>query len=714
MLVMRPLKMFAVLVAIILSTAFCAAAELANPGFEDGLASWRVFSHAETPVTISVDSPASGRNCALMSAASGAASLISAPIADAPNPFTITFRARCIDSKGTLSVGIAHETAIEPLWKSSAFADDRWHKVQLSIAATAPSLAFVATGGQWAIDDIACEAYSADSPVPHDKFAENAVYPEPLPEGWQPDGLLDARRRAIGDNAELLIKVQGLEVSIPEHISLRRGIRQGIETYCSNRGTVEQELKVSIQGPAGVIVPDWTVPIPPKRTMHIWIPIQRLITGDCWGRITFSSGAESKSAAIEITSAAAYPVFGISAADETLPTAADMASLAQLGGDAARLALPPEDPQSAISLIQAFSSTFIVAVPPGTAETAASANSASTFWMPSYQSNATFDQATDALCELAQALYARQRTPMICSSPFHLLANPQTGALSFSPEIPVSAATLSGCPNIPIASSLQSLVLDMPDLPASALISAQVDGKLASTPAECWTRLNRMTDLQPVRAAATEAGVHLPFTIDGIDLPTCGDRRLDALKLARALLNSTYQGATAAFLPSDTPNSVGLSLTADDADPISAMFRAISSELAGAMPVVALPAQEGIAAATDSDVTYRPFLRGDEGIVAMWNNTCKPAEIAITFRSQPLHASLLRMSADGDFIADQMQSIFRLGDRAKDAKLDAVFLRLDPLDVTILTVRLGDPQVSWLRAIERGEKYFITEKDDRR
>jgi len=714
-----------------LALSLCAggyAIPLANGGFEDDLAGWQALANGAASVSVSADRPATGQKCAQLIATAGDdAMLVSAPlpVTEIGNPFELQLRVRALSPAAQLSIGLVSATAEtemlrpEPLCTLPAGGDNNWHRLRLTVAARHDPqrplcLTVTATGeGNWAIDEVELLSHNPPDPQPHEAMADAASYPEPLLADWTPDGLLDARRRQIGQTADLLVDVAGMEISIPEEASCRRGVRQGIDTYCTNRGSRPKRLEVSVQGPADVKVPDWSVPVPPKETMHFYVPVQRLLLGDCWLKITFSYKDSQASVPLLLHTESAYPVLGASWSGEGQPSAdALLEKLLPLGAGIQHLVVgtaweAPANTQSGFE--------YILSPEAGTlddlvADLAKPDEAGQRHcWLPYTAESASVEEAGAGLRRLAAYLHKQDHSPNIFSFPYHLQWSEQDRALQLPPDYPLDAISLQECAgNTSGTWAVQSLTLQLPPLPGATVLRAELDGRSLSAPSAYWIRFNQCTDLAPIRQAAQAAGVALPFTVLATDLASSGDRRIDALKLGKTMVNTLYQGATAVLLNGrDTADRVGLLAAADggEADPVAEIFAALVPELAAARPVVALGAIETMSPRPDGQVTYKLFLRGDEGIVVMWNNTHEPVEVALGLRSQPVTVKLLRLAYYGDFVQQQLQPIFKLFGKALETKQPAIYLRLDPLAITCVSMRLVDPHVSWTRGVFPAEGF---------
>ena len=730
-----------VVVAALGFVTLACGAPLAHWGFEDGPGDeWLSFADGEATAGASADRPAVGQKCArLVSSVDDEAMLLSPPLplAEAGNAFEVQLRFRANNHSGFLRIGIAPGQTDGPLkaemlWQLAAPADTKWHVLRLTAVAPhnpqGPLCLTITSsgGGDWSVDDVQAKAKPLAqvrrSAPPHEALDKAAVYPEALPEGWEPGGLLDARKRTIGENAELLLDVAGLQISIPEHASCRRGFRTGIDTYCSNRGTMDKVLEIVVQGPPDMRVPEWSVPMAAKTTLHLRVPVQRLLTGDCWVKMSFGVKGKRASAPLRLHTEASYPALGSTWPAGRLPSSNKLQDLANLGAAMQRLIIDPTDAaesQRVAEVVKAGSGGVecllsplggaVDGLPAALLRPGTSANKP--WWSPHISPAVPVDEAKAALCRMATSLYKHDEAPNVFSLPYWLQWDAAEGSLRLPAEYPLAATNLREC----LGRSgddwgAQSLVLSLPPLPGAALLDAQIDGRRDTGPASYWVDFNRRTDLAPIRAAARQADAHLPFTVLIPELAGSGDRRMDALKLGKAMVNAVCQGSTAVLPPAVSEDGeVALLEAAADAnpDPVSQAFTVLAAELAGATAIVALEPADTMSSRPDAEITYKLFLRGNEGIAVMWSNTCSPLEVAAGLRSQPVTVKLLRLAYYGDFVQEEFQPVFKLSAKAKELQQPAIYLRLDPLDITVLSLRLADPSIGWLRGVFPADEFNV-------
>ncbi|GAI18236.1 unnamed protein product, partial [marine sediment metagenome] len=327
---MRETRLVYLLILLLLSVTPATAGALLHGDFEDEGKSWTIVGDDQA-VQFTTERPAQGRiSLRLQASESTAGWAVSAPLQDLPaRPLQLSMQARPISGTAELAVAFVGEPpvqpqAINPLWHIRLPADGKWHRLQIGLVVprTQDSPLHLAVGliggqGLWEVDDLEIAEYlppSQTSPGPSADIPA-ATAPVALSPGGEPEDDLDAIRRRVGSDEELIVNVSGLHISVAADAIVQRGIRQGLLTYVVNRGDVPKQLTVSIQGPPGTFMPDYTVPIAPRGTTRFFPPVQMLCTGDWWVKITFSSGGQSASMPIRVQCRQTYPAFGLTMKD---------------------------------------------------------------------------------------------------------------------------------------------------------------------------------------------------------------------------------------------------------------------------------------------------------------------------------------------------------------------------------------------------------------
>ncbi|MFP3904942.1 MAG: hypothetical protein ACLFWB_11925 [Armatimonadota bacterium] len=706
------MKQYGILLATVVLIAACVpAAAFNNGGFEDNFTGW---SHSPEGVQISAEQAAAESKCVVLSASSGQqASITSDPapvLADAP--VKLSWQFRLVSGGGSLATALVSKSGHTILWVEDTPDDDRWHTIELLLQGGGDdrhSILFTASGeGQWALDSVSTTSAELPKVADHPRFAPDATYPEPLGEGWAPDGYLDARCRDLMGQKELVVNIGPLKITLPAEDSCERGIRHGVTTFCTNGSKWDRELTISVQGPPGTRVPDWTVPIAGDARMKFRVPVQCMQTGDHHVKVTFSLEDESASAPLRLHCSSRYPVFGATYNTGERPSESSLNALKAAG---CWLHAIHADRRNLADLADP-AAELLVTVPTGPDSTdpseplnALQSLQRDIFWIPEPKGLT----GKEAVITLARAVRKEAGiAPEMMSYPVRVIYD--ADAAQLRPDDPEEFHALGAAIaelSLPGGGSINSAVLQMPDLPGPVIVGATRDGNDYGNAIFGSVERNRMLDLAPLRALANSSGLNLRFSITDLAIHPTGNRMLEALDVLKAAASGMYQGMTAWCLPLTTgPGAVGLLPASGvaDGDPVLQAVRALAGELTGATPVVGPGEADGMSPRPDARVTYKVFLRRREGIVVMWNNTARPIEVAVEFRSQPVTCRLLRFAPGEPFMTEQFQPIFRLTEDARERNALAVYESLHPGEVVCITTMLADPHLGWLRGVKtKGE-----------
>lgn len=699
---------------------------VANGDFEGGLAGWEPVGAEGASVALSADKPAQGKSCLQLQTTGKAPAWALSPPLSGPggSEFALlSFAVRRGAGQSGLVldiVGSAAELGEAVIWEGRVPEDANWHKVSLLLrvppvhASAAPRLAFAATGaaGAWFVDDVAVTKGNLPTPAAQALPGEPAVT-ERLAADWQPEGYLDATAKQIGTEEELSVNLNGILVTIRPTLSCYRGFREGAVIYGVNRGKVDKELQVQVDAPPDVESPAWTVPIQKDGTTRFHIAVQCLRHGDFNLRLNFASGAEKASVPLKAVSRRCYPALGVRW-DEP-PTPEMLQEMLQSAVDM-HLLVGPADPAGFAPAVQALldSGADVLAAPDvdSLAEERFGAALAElgglldpSFWLPYARPGSDPLAAALAAPRFAALQRAKVRNAGVLSPPVQLRRTWPDGKLA--PERPelLAADKMAG---------LMAVTVRPPRLGAACVLGEQLDGK-ADLAGGAMASLSRQADLESLRKLLGERQVNLPVLVDGLQARSSGDERLDALYLARAVTMALYQGSTGVVLSPqrDADNAFGLlpALGADGAPgPVNQAMRTVSEELMGATPVVALAASPDVGLEASAPVSFRPFLRGGEGILVLWNNTGVSRDVAIEFRSQPVVGHYARLAYHGDFVQRSWDPIFKFGEEAFVRKRPMVVMRIGPLEVQLMAFRLLDPHAAWLRSVDLAKPY-VAPKD---
>ncbi len=708
------------LVLLALSITPRTAGALLNGDFEDAGKSWTLVGDAEA-VAFTADKPAAGQICLRLERSQSAVGwAVSAPLQDLPaGPLQLSLQASHTSGAAELAVAFVTSPSqqpetVRPLWHIALPPDNHWHRLQAALVVRHPEnsplhLAVGVVGGEglWQVDQMEIQQYSPPDetgPGPSEDIPA-AVAPAPLPPDWEPRGDLDAIRRRVGNDEELIVNVNGMEIGVTVQATVQQGIRHGLLTYAVNRGQTTKQLTVSVQGPPGTFIPDYTVPIAARGTTRFFPPVQMLRTGTRWVKMTFSSGGQSTAMPVRLLCRPTNPTVGwtvrkladilpgtvaqrltdlpaqfyhITLTDSETDWAAVAQVISQLDGEVA-LWLPRvyqanlDTLRARLQEVGAQEKVVLVGLSPADS----GADTSGTALVAEMQQFA--EQIKDTLPD------AR-----LISPPFSLTPT----ATGLQPSHQLTQASAAG-----LASVVDHLAVRVPALPEGAVLEERADGRPRQVLSNFWTDFDRDFGFASLRASLNETGSRLPLLLMGVGTEATSDGRLDALLNARLIIKAFAQGIAGATVITPADEYVGESQSTSVVSPMCAAIQELTRELAGAAPLLCLADTEDFSGRQDRPVVYRVFRREDEGILFMWNNTSAPIDVAVVVRCIPLQLHLLRLSYWGDFVTRQFHGLFRFSQEARRNHQSAVYVRIRPLQVVGLTFNLKNAHSGWLREV---------------
>jgi len=714
---MKALSIRLVVLTWLICRAVAAQPLLTNPSFQSGLESWETIGQV-TPG----QNPA--RVC-LRAEAGKPAWVISAPLQKLTpgEPFVLSLSLRCMS--GLARAGVSLLPTTDPIVPEAYLAwelppgNTDWRRVHLTvvppIAASEVRLALGALGGDgtWEFANLETSRRTSlrtgQGPLTGLPAPE---VPDSLPVGWEPEGYLDGKITAVGSEEDVSLVVNNLEISLPTEVQASRGERHRVLVLVTSRSSREKLLTVSAQGPPGVRIPDFTVPIRGNGITRFYPTVQSMTVGSAWYKLTFSSGKESKSVPIKVHCYRGYPFFGCTwSAARPLGTEA-IKALAEMGISLHRIFGQAEDEFATV--VEPLPADVVLAVAPGAGDLEPGAETLSDLarvgdraalvgpqmpvgWQGSEEG--TLAAQTNAFDQLLAELLPRTA---LASPPFDVTR-------PASVPQPLSAALEAG-----LGEKFGSIVARCTELPGAAAIQEAAGSRQAYALSSFWVNFDRRYDPVLLRASLTERGARLPLML----IPAVGGierARLDALMLGRLIVDYCYQGATGVTVfarPQDMvaayganePPALPISLLDDNEQPrseICAVYRELACELAAAVPLVASQEGDGFGVGDGAPLTYKPFLRGNDGIVVMWNNSGRWLDVAVETRCKPVQMQALRISYDGELIQRRFMGMFHWSNEAKKNHQPAVYLRVAPLQIVVLTLKLDGGHNTWLKRIDR-------------
>lgn len=664
-----------------------------NSGFEEGLRGWSVLG-SEGIATVGEARGAVGRAAFTLGQAWVVADAGAEPLS---GWLVVSLRARPAGGRehtGRLLVGLAAEDVAEPRALAAIPADafgGAWKPVHAEVLVPPRGGMRLALGsdgpGPWCLDAVEVERFVPEAPVAE----EPPVYLEPLEPGWEPEGLLDARERTIAGVRELLVSVNGIEIGVKDTVSAPRGQRGALRVLATNRALSEKQLTVAVAGPPGFTVPERTVTIRPGGMTIFNTSLQCLRLGDAWVRVTFSSGDDRASIPIRVTTTATYPAAGL--AFTTAPGEVEAAAALALDAQLLAVSVPGERATAALPDLPAVVTRLILLGAPWTAEMTAIASAAGRAEMLAL--NVPRDEPWP---EDAGALTRR-----LAEIEGLLALSPPVDLVAGSPPT-VADEALEAVGELAEAGAIAAPTLRLPVLDVAVAGGVGVARQGARALQPCWRELSSATNLDAV-AGALRRRVAVPLFFAELAARSTGSPETDALVLARLLATCAYQGSTGFTLPArpaDGPPGADAFAPLDDAGAprgaVAEVFREVGRELAGVVPLRVWAQSAEIGLADDALIGFRPFLRGEDGVLALWNNTGADVDLIFETRAQPLDIYTVAVGLDG--LTRNYMGAFHYSEEAIALNRPVVFVNLRPGQFKLLTMQLARAHAGWLGAVE--------------
>lgn len=275
-------------------------------------------------------------------------------------------------------------------------------------------------------------------------------------------------------------------------------------------------------------------------------------------------------------------------------------------------------------------------------------------------------------------------------------------------QLHATPAGLTGGPELTnalqtrLAHQADVLTVRLPQLPGSAVLREAIDGKAGGRPMLAWLHFDRSWDMSALRGRLRDSEAYLPFLAQGVGGLSTGDEALDALLLSRVILHVFAMGANGLSVPARASDPAHIAFLSPDGKPNEALLQVygeLTRELAGVRALAPLVDTEVAGYRPGKPVSFRPFLRGDEGIVALWNNTQAAVGVSVEVRIRPQQLRLLRISYPGELCQREYISEFEWDKTARHWRHPAVYLDLQPLQVVILSLKFTGVHEGWLSQV---------------
>lgn len=611
-------------------------------------------------------------------------------------PVAITLRARRLAGDAGLAVAMvpSPQPPIPPyLYQGTPWQDSEWHVLRLVVVTglATPRLALAANGpaGQWSIEGVNVEPAAVEAvtrPVPE---GLRPAYAPELPPGWRPDGNLDLETRGVGEAQSSLLRLGPLELRPADEPSVRRGVRGGAEVDVFSRSFETKKVTMEISGPPGSRQEVSSFEVPAKSVVTAQVPFQALRCGDLWLRARFTVDDTQKQMPIRVQSTRYWPTLGA-----LWPQGADIAARLSAVGDTQlqfhQVTLPAGRDADTIATLAATGADVGVRWE-GDEDAATQALMAIPRALAPQVSTIGMAQKSTAACARFSAAAKQNRSDaVLLTIPFDLHLTPD----GLQGDDRLAAELADGQ-----VAQADALALRPPSLPVSIALRQEVDG--AGGRVTGWDCFDRAWSLSTLRAHLRERGASLPFFAEGLSGTGTGDPSLDALVMARAIIQVFAEGANAVTVRAVPSGESAVSLLGPDGKPtpLLQVYAELTRELASVRAVAPPTATEFADYLPGRPVTYRAFMREAEGIAVLWNNTSETQHVGVEVRRQPTQTRLLRLSYPGELVQREYTPGFEWSELALKCRRPAIYTDIEPLQMVVLSVQMQAASSQWLREI---------------
>ena len=619
-------------------------------------------------------------------------------------------RQEALSDESQLALSLVMETGAPRspfLWQGIAKADGHWHRLALQLVTglERPRLAIGAVGaaGSWLLDDIRIRPVrlrSVTRPVRPNLVPK---YADSLPAGWVPEGPLDLRTRTIVDEDSHYVSVGSLELAPQQEITVPRGRRTDTDLYVMSRSAITKQLQATAIGPPGWRSEPWEVTIRGKESGAVRFPLQSLLAGDTYVKLRFSCGTDLKATPLLVHSTRHYPALGVLWEAGTVE-GADLAPFENMPAQFHQTEIPGPDDMGMLGRLAATRADVAITWNASVAEALTSiASLPDALWpaLGAFGLGHTVEVTND-LQQLLAALRQQQPDLVALSPPYPLesTAHGLSGGSRLADAL--DDDTREGEVGGSTVRASDVIAVSVPPLSGSSVLRELVDGRPVTGPMSAWTHFDRARDMSSLRALLRANDVALPFLAQGVGGVTSGDPALDSLLITRAILHVFAMGANGVTVPAKatSPHEIAfLDQNGKPSKPLFEVYGELVRELAGVRALSPPPDTSVAGYLPGRPVTYRHFLRGDEGIIALWNNSPQRRDVAVDVRRPPMQLRLLRISYPGDLCQREYVARFKWDNLALHYGQPAVYIALQPLQVVILSLRLKGAHRQWLREV---------------
>lgn len=669
-----------------------------NLDLEQGAAGWVLSG---TGATVASAGAAQGTGCLRLVRDETDAWALSPALPDVRpgEVFALSLSMRRVSGEGELSLAVVEgedRGAVPPLWQGALDRNLSWRRLSLQIVCglASPRVVLEATGApcEWLVDNLRVEPARVPPVrvrIPKDRVPE---YCENLPEGWDPGGDMDLLSREIMGMRSYHLRTGSIELNPLREVTVLRGERTGMLLDALLHGTMKRDLQVGVNGPVGWRMERWSMPVPPGQPATVSVPLQAMTAGDFRVKVAFGSGSDTRQMPVTVHSQRQYPALGVNwRSAEELP--ADLTPFRLLPAQFHHATLEPGAPTDWLERLADTGADLGITVQADVEGSLQMIGS-----LPAKVLGRThflgFEAPQISLAE-AQGFYEAatqlRAEAVILGQTWEAL---NTGQGLDAPDLAQGLQT-------GVARWAHVARLQLPPAPRAAVLRETADGPAVAGAMPALQLLDRVWSAGGLRALLQSQGAALPLYAEYTGR-TCGDPNLDAFVLAKALIQVVAMGANGFTLDGRARELDDIALLHADGTPnapLMQVYGELCRELASAHP---LAPPEGTALAAyepGRPVTYRPFIRGDEGILALWNNTAQRQEVAVDVRSRPLQVRTLRISYPGELCVREFDGAFEWDALARRWGHPAVYLQVEPLQVVVMSLKLRGAHNAWLREV---------------
>ena len=536
---------------------------------------------------------------------------------------------------------------------------------------------------------------------------------------WQPEGLLDAQERRVGEASELYASVGGIEVSVPKTLRCRVGFREELPVILARRGLVNQPLRITGICPPGVAVDPVDAEIGKRRTGRVTPAVQTLLSRPVHLALHVQVGRDSADVPLQLLPQPTYPMIGLA-----LP-AGDLDAVTQAGQCAAQIiepvapgALAGEAARADDGWQQTVEAAYRrlrcqiqlnVASDAQVRQQLAAPADAGALDAAVVRLAGRWAEQVDAWVmgdAEAQGSDAYDSGPSRMASMARIIAGADPDALVFTPAVHANLGDAGGAP---FGAGSRSLALfdallgtGLPQHVTGMALDVRAGGSAgaADDPAR-WAEADKAASLQPIVDLMVDRKANIPLWCTILAPAGTGDERLGALRTVRDAVIALSTGAASVIHAPRHDPSPGRGGTAAASAVALEALGAAAAELAGADRVRAEPPEGDISTTLGSEITYRAFRRGDEGIVWIWSNSPKARQVTLHLRDEPQGLRTLLFSRTGDLVHRENDPLF-VAQREPKTRDYLVGVRLAPLDIAAYTFPLNFVTSDWLAGVTRG------------